>query len=173
MSVEDKNPIDMYFDMKEGRVKLAQKEQSYSGVVSLLNGYIAMLRVLYIVYQHGHWKCKGPAFYGNHLLFERIYKDVRKLADGAAEKLIGIYGNDALTHSKQVDLIAKMYSNYGGDDHFENAIEATEAFLSLSEDMYNRLKEMEELTLGMDDMIMANASEAEEYLYLLKQARPE
>jgi len=171
MSSEEKNPIDMYFDMKEGRVKLAQKEDS--GAVSLLNGYLATTRMMVLVFQHSHWKCKGSHFYGNHLMFERVYKDARKLVDLIAEKLIGIYGNDALMHDKQVAMMSELFNQFNGEEHFDNAIGAAELFLQLSEDTYNRLKEMDSLTLGMDDMIMSNASKVEEFLYLMRQAKSE
>lgn len=171
MSREDKNPIDMYFDMKEGRVKLAQKEEGDSGAVSLFNKYLALTRLLAIVFQHSHWKCKGTNFYGNHLLLQRIYGDAAVLVDGVAEKLIGVWGNDALQHSNQLSIMASAFEAFSGDDPMENALGVTELFLEFSDDMYNRLKEMNELTLGVDDMIMANASKVEEFAYLLKQAR--
>jgi DNA-binding ferritin-like protein len=166
----EKNPLDLYFDMKEGRIKLAQKSDE-SGAISLLNGYLAILRILVIVFQHGHWKCKGSNFYSNHLLFERIYNDANGLVDITAEKLIGIYGNSALLHTKQVPLMAEFIAKYEDEDFVKNSIIATESCLSVGEDVYNRLKEMAELTLGMDDMIMSNASKLEEFIFLLKQAQ--
>jgi starvation-inducible DNA-binding protein len=166
---EEKNPIDEYFDMKEGRVKLAKKQED--GPTLLLNKYLAMFRVITIIYQHGHWKCKGNKFYGTHLLFQRLYNDAAALVDVVAEKIIGIYGNDALKHQEQVSLIEEMFSQQSKDDLIENAIQATESLLELSVDLYDRLKELEDLTLGLDDMIMANASKLEEFVYLLKQSK--
>jgi DNA-binding ferritin-like protein len=166
----EKNPLDLYFDMKEGRIKLAQKAED-SGAISLLNGYLAILRTLVIIFQHGHWKCKGSNFYGNHLLFDRIYGDAGGLVDITAEKIIGIYGNKAFLHTKQVPMIAEFISKYEDDDFIKSAIVATESCLTVGEDVYNRLKEMAELTLGMDDMIMSNASKLEEFIFLLKQTQ--
>jgi hypothetical protein len=43
----------------------------------------------------------------------------------------------------------------------------------MAEDVYNRIKEMGDMTLGLDDMIMSQCSDVEGYLYLLQQASPE
>lgn len=163
----DRNPLDIYEDILQGRVKLAQKE-SESDAPKLLCSYLAMQRTMYIVFQHSHWKCKSPAFYGNHLLFERIYKDVRKLVDATAEKIIGVFGNNALRHESQIEIIAGLYK-YHTDDHIQNSIDISKDFLKLAEDVYNRIKEMGDMTLGMDDLIMSQCNEVEEYLYLLNQ----
>lgn len=167
--IDEKNPIDLYFDMKEGRIKLAKKADR-TATVGMLNEYVAMLRVVTIVHQHGHWKCKGQEFYGNHLLFERLYNSSISRLDTVAEKLIGLYGNVALKHSEQTELINKL-NKYTSDDHIKNSLEAEKDFITMAEDLYNRVKEIGEMTLGLDDMIMAQASEAETSLYLLDQAQ--
>lgn len=167
---DDTNVLDIYDDMLAGRVKLAQ-EAPNQDATAILNSYLAMLRILYIVFQHSHWKCKCPAFYSNHLLFERIYKDVRKLVDATAEKIIGVFGNEALRHDSQVEIIAGLYK-YKGDNHVENSLMAAKDYLKLAEEVYNRIKEMGEMTLGLDDMIMSQASKVEEFVYLLSQASP-
>lgn len=165
----EKNPIDLYYDMKDGRIKLAQKADN-SGA-SLLNMYLAMLRGLYIIYQHGHWKCAGSNFYGNHLLFNRIYDDVSDLSDSVAEKLIGLYGNEALNHKEQASIISEFVSKFEEDSVVENAFTATKVVLEFSDDLFNRLKEMGELSLGLDDLIMSNSSKLETFKYLLQQAK--
>lgn len=169
--MSDKNPLDIYEDILQGRVKLAQKE-SESDSAKILNSYLGMLRTMYVVFQHGHWKCKCPAFYANHLLFERIYKDVGDLVDETAEKIIGVFGNDALHHESQVEIISGLYK-YQSNDHIENSIAASKDFLKLAEDVYNRIKEIGEMTLGLDDMIMSQASNVEKFIYLLTQAYPD
>ncbi len=166
---DDKNPIDIYFDMKEGRVKLAKKKDA--GSASLMNGYLALARTMVLVFQHSHWKCKGSNFYGNHLLFSRIYDDAGDIVDSIAEKLIGVFGNESLKHSEQVSNMSEVFEQFSGEDHFSNSLGIAELFLQLSEDVYNRIKEMNEMTLGLDDMIMAHSSKVEEFVYLLKQAR--
>jgi len=165
----EKNPIDLYFDMKEGRIKLASKADKTVSI-GLLNEYLAMLRLVALIHQHGHWKCKSPEFYANHLLFERIYDNAAERVDGIAEKLIGLYGNAALKHDGQTKLINKM-NKYTSDDHIQNSLDAEKDFIEMAEDLYNRIKEIGEMTLGLDDLIMAQSSEAETSVFLLSQAK--
>jgi DNA-binding ferritin-like protein len=170
MELEEKNPIDLYFDMKEGRVKLAQKiEEEKSDSPKILCAYLAMLRVMTLIFQNSHWKCKCPAFYGNHLLFERIYDDAGDLTDAAAEKLIGLFGNDALNHPEQIELMSGYYKKYVSDNHIENSLTVSKDFIKLADDVYNRIKEIGEMTLGLDDLIMSQSSKVEEFIYLLSQ----
>ena len=132
--------------------------------------YIAFLRSLYIIHQNNHWTCSGPNFYGNHLLFERLYLSAQDNADLAAEKIVGIFGKESVNLTNQAQLINKIVSKYNNENHIVNSLKAETDFLILSEKIYEQLKQTENLTLGLDDAIMAIASKREEAIYLLKQA---
>jgi len=164
---KQKNPLDLYEDMKAGRIKLAQKQED-SVTITLLNQYLAMLRVVYTVHQHSHWKCKGADFYGNHLLFQRLYEDAQKKADETAEKLIGLFGNDALDHANQLPLMNEL-CKYHSDNFMENSFNAEKEFSTFAEDTYNRIKGIGEMSLGLDDMIMGHINQSETAQYLIKQ----
>ena len=47
-------------------------------VVEKLQWLLACLRAQYWMYQQSHWQVMGPEYYGNHLLFERLYESVVK-----------------------------------------------------------------------------------------------
>lgn len=138
----------------------------------LMSLYTAYLRALYLIHQNNHWKCRGPNFYGNHLLFERLYEETQKSADTAAEKTIGLY--DRLDDMQDfVKTVARKYSpeNYGGDC-VKAGLEAEKMFLRISKTVYSKLEKR--LTLGLDDMLMELASKHEVHVYLLIQAsKPE
>jgi DNA-binding ferritin-like protein len=51
--------------------------------------YIATLKGIALINQNSHWLSRGEAFYGKHLLFERIYNSALKDLDLAAEKFVG------------------------------------------------------------------------------------
>lgn len=164
---KEKNPLDLYEDMKAGRIKLAQKQED-SVTIKLLNQYLAILRIAYMVHQHSHWKCKGTGFYGNHLLFQRLYEDAQTRADEAAEKLIGLFGNEALDHAAQLPLMNEL-CEYHSDNFMENSLNVEKKFAIIAEDMYNRIKGVGEMSLGLDDMIMSHISQSETAQYLIKQ----
>jgi hypothetical protein len=56
----------------------------------------ACLRASHHVYWTLHWQAKGQPFYGDHLLFERLYTARIEEIDGLAEVIAGHFGADKL-----------------------------------------------------------------------------
>lgn len=131
--------------------------------------YVALLRTLYLVHQNHHWITKGKNFYGNHLLFERIYKTAQEDADLAAEKFIGLYGTETLDLHAQAQMIGRTLESFSSGDPVQTSLEAEKKFLDFSEKFYTLLDREDKLTLGLDDMIMSISSNREGAVYLLKQ----
>jgi DNA-binding ferritin-like protein len=134
--------------------------------------YIATLKALSLIHQHSHWTTKGVAFYGEHLLFERVYKSALENLDLAAEKFIGVFGDQCLDYDLQTELLSKVLSKYSNleGSPVQMSQEVEKDFLKFSKDTYNCFEEEGKLTLGLDDMIMAIASDREGALYLLQQS---
>lgn len=134
--------------------------------------YVASLKAMSLIHQHNHWTTHGIAFYGDHLLFERLYKSALENLDLAAEKFIGLFSDSYLDYDLQADLLHQVLLKYkdleGSPLNLSLAIEKD--FLKLSKDAYNCFEEEGHLTLGLDDMIMSIASDRETSVYLLKQA---
>jgi DNA-binding ferritin-like protein len=133
--------------------------------------YIATLKGLALIHQHSHWTTKGEAFYGDHLLFERLYNSTLENLDLAAEKFMGLFGDKCLDYDMQADLLHKVllkYKNLEGSP-VQMSLEAEKDFLKFSKEAYNAFEDAGSLTLGLDDMIMEIASKREEACYLLQQ----
>jgi hypothetical protein len=112
------------------------------------------------------------SFYGDHLLFERLYKSTLENLDLAAEKFIGVLGDQCLGYDLQAELLHKVllkYKNLEGSP-IQMSLEAEKDFLKFSKDAYNCFEEEGKLTLGLDDMVMAIASDHEGAVYLLQQS---
>jgi DNA-binding ferritin-like protein len=137
--------------------------------------YIATLKAMALIHQHSHWTTKGKPFYGDHLLFERIYKSALENLDLAAEKFIGLFGEDCLDYTLQADLLNKVLLKYKGLEGKPHAMSLAveKDFLKFSKDAYNCFEEEGTLTLGLDDMVMSIASDREGSVYLLQQAMKE
>lgn len=134
--------------------------------------YVATLKALSLIHQHNHWTTKGVSFYGDHLLFERLYKSTLENLDLAAEKFIGVLGDQCLDYDLQADLLHKVltkYKNLEGSP-IQMSLEAEKDFLKFSKDAYHCFEEEGKMTLGLDDMIMAIASDREGAVYLLQQS---
>lgn len=133
--------------------------------------YIASLKGMALIHQHSHWTTKGEAFYGDHLLFERLYTSALENLDLAAEKFIGLFGDSCIDYDVQADLLHKVllkYKNLEGSQ-VQMSLEVEKDFLKFSKEAYNTLEDEGTLTLGLDDMLMAIASQREESCYLLQQ----
>ena len=131
--------------------------------------YLATLRAIYFIYQQDHWLNKGNNFYGNHLLFQRLYENTLSDIDITAEKLVGLFDGKPIEYKLQTELLNKVLKSYDNSDIFENAIKIEKDFIKLSKDLYLLLNEEHYLTLGLDNMIMAISDNHEKNLYLLKQ----
>lgn len=139
-------------------------------VSELLCYYVALIRSAYLVHQNHHWLVSGKNFYGNHLLFERIYKSAADDADLAAEKFIGLFGSETIDLHMQSQMIGKLLEEFSSGDPVQTSINIEKKFLTCSTKVYNILKQDGRLSLGLDDMIMSIAGNREAALYLLKQA---
>lgn len=133
--------------------------------------YIATLKAMAIIHQNNHWTTRGSTFYGDHLLFERLYDSTLKNVDNAAEKFMGVFGDQVLNYDLQTDILHKVLLKYknleGSPSQMSLAIEKD--FIKFSKDAYNCFEEEGKLTLGLDDMIMSIANQREESIYLLQQ----
>lgn len=134
--------------------------------------YIASFKGLAQIHQHNHWTTNGESFYGNHLLFEKIYDSALKDLDLAAEKFVGIFGAECLDYNLQADFLNKVlkkYSNLEGSPA-EMSLAIEKDIVKLCADAYKCFEKEGKLTLGLDDMLMSIASNREEAIYLLKQS---
>ncbi len=134
--------------------------------------YLATLKGLSLIHQHNHWTTRGSNFYGDHLLFMRIYESVAEDVDAAAEKFMGIFGDEPLSYDFQNDLLGKVLSRYSKFEGspVEMSLAAEKDFIKFSKDAYDCFEKEGKMTLGLDDMIMAIASKREEAVYLLQQS---
>ena len=131
---------------------------------------LATLRAAQMVHQTGHWRVRGKTYYGDHLLLERLYNSVDEEIDKLAEKMVEKYGEDSVDIHEQIDHmhtvikgIAKISCNFRRAQAVEKMLQ------KLFKMSYDKLKETGELTLGMDDFLMASANNHETNCYLLGQ----
>ena len=133
--------------------------------------YIASLRAMLLIHQQNHWVSKGESFYGDHLLFQRLYESAGESADLAAEKFVGLLGVEVLDYDTQTQFLNKVLDRYahleGSPAELSMAIE--KEFLKLSQGVYDAFEEADTLSLGLDDCIMSIASKREVSIYLLQQ----
>ena len=137
-----------------------------------LHDLLTTLRTMYIHYQNLHWESKGANFYGDHLMFERMYQAVIPETDALAEKILGLTGEGRwlspihmVQHSHDVlSLWYDMDTNGAGRALFSELY-----LLEQLDYISGRLEESDSMTYGLDDLLSGIASKHEEHVYLLRQ----
>ena len=134
---------------------------------------LAILRALQWSHQTAHWKVRGEPFYGDHLLFQKLYEAVGEEIDTLAEKIVGIYGPGAITNLSVISDTHQFIANHAatgaGDSSYQCALQMEEHLQRALKLAYDELKASGEMSLGLDDFLMATANAHETALYLLRQ----
>lgn len=137
----------------------------------MMHQMLELLLGMYLLYYELHWKYHTR--YGDHLLFERMYKQVQEELDGLAEKLIGYHGSDELELIELVEganSYIKLWTK-DNEDFIGQGLKAENALQTLFHKNYDELKKLNALPMGFDDYIMAVCNDHETHTYLLQQVR--
>lgn len=141
-----------------------------------LSVLLVNLRFLALVHQTHHWTSKGDPFYGDHLLYERLYGAVVEDIDALAEKAIGLGNNDNVNLQLQVIQLAEMARQYGcavtlpvASSLAQRSMAAEVGFLRSAAHCASLLSENGTLTRGLDNFLQGLEDKHETHVYLLKQ----
>jgi len=137
---------------------------------TLLTQLLALLRATHWSHWTTHWQVRGTPSYGDHLLFQRLYEEMVDEIDGLAEKIVSYYGAEAVAAEPNIAIahaFLKAYSEVS--DPYKRALMIETHLQNALKRVYDALKESGEMTLGLDDYIMAVANAHETFQYLLRQ----
>lgn len=137
----------------------------------VLLGLLTALIAARINHQTAHWQVRGTTSYGDHTLFDRLYTSIDAEIDTLAEKLVSLFGPESVDICCQKNGISIHLANIEeeGDSPVARSLAVEASLQRLFKVVYSELKERDELSLGMDDFLMAMANSHETNLYLLKQ----
>ncbi len=134
-----------------------------------LSRMIALLRAVQIIHHTAHWQTAGASFYGDHLLFERLYSSIGEEFDGLAEKAVAYGGPGCVDAAAQVGMIAELVATIGGTDLVRKSLAAEQAVQDEIEECRAALEAAGELPLGLDNFLQGLADSHETAIYLLQQ----
>ena len=150
---------------------MAASPKQKAEVVRYLGGVLALLRAQALSYQTSHWQVRGDDYYGNHLMFERLYGSVGEEIDTLAEKIVGYVGIEGVALPDQMEKIHMLCGAWGRIEcHHRRGIQSETDLQKALKIAYDSIKETGLMTLGLDDFLMATASSHESNQYLLQQA---
>jgi DNA-binding ferritin-like protein len=151
-----------------------KKEASHQDpALATLQVLLAILRGAHWAHWTSHWQVKGMSYYGDHELLQRIYEGLIEEIDTLAEKIVGKYGSQAVAPVDQAQIMANtllpLAEAEAQSDPILRALIIEEALQKVFKNVYDALKKMDAMSLGMDDFIMSMANTHETFQYLLRQ----
>ena len=142
---------------------------------------LVFLKALVNIHQSHHWLTFGETYYADHLLFERLYDQTIEDIDGVAEKAIGTRCPLDLMHpGLQVRIVAQIVQKYCGDGVTQGESESSKSYLEVSllaetqflaclAEIAKVMKEKDQLSRGIDNMLAGIEDKHEGHIYLLRQ----
>ena len=134
----------------------------------LWSNLLNSLHALYVAYQTSHWRAHGQTSYSDHLLYQRLYEDVREEIDHVAERMLGLTNDQTLLDPVKIlagALCAVKLLVIPGDIAASMLI-AEKSFLK---QLYANIMASDCLTIGSENLLQGIADKHEEHVYLLTQ----
>jgi DNA-binding ferritin-like protein len=144
---------------------------------SELSVLLVAARAITMLHQTHHWVSRGDSFFGDHLLFDRLYNETLSDIDTIAERVVGLGGNDLVNPSTQANqvckLICEVFSTGMGiprpQELMQRSLNAEEQYLKFINMCKSSLEMNGCLTYGTDNLLAGVADKCESRQYLLKQ----
>jgi len=141
-----------------------------------LSVLLVHLKFLSFVYQNQHWTTKGDPFYGDRLLFSRLYECVTGEIDSVAEKAIGLGSLANVDLPLSTSQLFKLVQGYGMTSTIPQPTELAKRsylaemnFLKITAHLVEHMKANGTLTRGLDNLLTGIEDKHESAIYLLKQ----
>ena len=167
-------------DSDNHQVFFAQLVNEWQGLpYSELAVLLAWTKALATIHQTHHWEASGDPFYGDHLLYERLYNGVSAEVDTVAEKAVGMSTAGLVCPYKQTEQMIKIlkvaYFERPGipqsSDLADRSLHVEYCFQKVLKCVTASLEARGELTPGVDNMLADIADKHEQHCYLLKQRK--
>lgn len=141
-----------------------------------LSVVLVQLKYLYALHQNHHWTAMGDPYYGDHLLFQRLYDGILPEIDLVAEKAIGLASTENVSLPLVHSQVLKLISGQGtasmipqSSDLAKKSLMAEMNFLTVMKHLCDSLKECGLMTHGLDNLLAGIEDKHEGHVYLLKQ----
>jgi DNA-binding ferritin-like protein len=143
-----------------------------------LMSVVAALRAVAQLHQSHHWQARGVSYYGDHLLFERLYNDAQGGIDAVAERTVGLFGPDWVDAQQLVEATQRHLAEVNEMARGVAIHDSGMVRLSLAAEMalveqIGKVKELlraqGKLSGGTANLLDGIADQHEQSIYLLKQ----
>ena len=137
-----------------------------------LAAFLAATEALQTIHHAHHWQTKGENFYGDHLLYQRLYETVLAEIDLVGEKLIGVSQDVSLTNYfkrvKAMEMFLKAVT-HSDQPYVVVSHDAELTYARMGGELMDQLEQAGLLTRGLEQMLGNILDKHEEHIYLLEQ----
>lgn len=137
-----------------------------------LAAFLAVTEGLQVVHHSHHWQTKGENFYGDHLLYQRLYEAILPEIDLIGEKLIGVSQDVSLTNYfkrvKAMEMFLKAVT-HSDQPYVVVSHDAELTYVRMGGELMDQLEQAGLLTRGLEQMLGNVLDKHEEHIYLLEQ----
>lgn len=138
---------------------------------------IDLLRALSMLHHTHHWQTQGSQFYGDHLLYQRLYELADGQIDLVGEKAVGLGSSELVFPRHSLENMRRYIEAVEDGDMMDSpslkmakrSLLAEKSFITAGEKLMDQLKSKGLLTRGVEQMLGTILDEHEGVLYLLKQ----
>jgi len=142
-----------------------------------LGVFIDLLRALSLLHHTHHWQTQGSQFYGDHLLYQRLYELADGQIDMVGEKAVGLGSADLVLARHSLENMRRYIEAIEDSDMMDapalkmakRSLLAEKSFITAGEKMMDQLKSKGLLTRGVEQLLGTILDQHEGLLYLLKQ----
>lgn len=144
-------------------------------VLSPLSSLVSSLRAVAQLHQSHHWQASGATYYGDHLLFERLYNAANEDVDAVAERAAGLNGSAHLDTRELAQGTLNHLKSLGDEPRGDNmrmmtlSLAAERALLDQIAQIKRMLTSTNRLTAGTSNLLDGIADRHEQSIYLLQQ----
>lgn len=130
---------------------------------------LANLQALYTAHQSAHWRSKGDNFYGDHLMYQRMYEGIQSEIDSVAERLIATTNDETLLDPSRMlaASTAALKTIVVAGDIASSMLIAEKTFLKHLCNIIEAMDHVGALSVGVENLLQGIADKHEEHIYLL------
>jgi len=138
--------------------------------------YAAYLRATYVWFHAAHHLTRGLSFSGDHaILYDKVYTEVLDMIDAAIERGVGLTGPHVACPLQLMVAATQIVNCYPSPSELSSTGIAAAGHAMICDlirfitEMNQCLEDAGGLTLGLSDLLAADANTLEGFIYLLKQ----
>jgi DNA-binding ferritin-like protein len=152
-------------------MSMAQQDVTTVSSSELFAKLISGLYALYTLQRIAHWRSSGEMFYGDHLMYQRMYEATNDEIDAVTERALGSTRDDTMLEPVKFLSLAtqSMKSVCSTADVASSLLNAENALIAAIVVILEALKASSKLTDGIENLLQGIADKHEEHVYLLSR----